>query len=295
MIKSENFEFLLDTRLKKVYEKTWREIPSRLNLLYSKRSSDKNIEYDYTMSDIGMPDKFDGQINYQELYGQYRKSYEHTEQVTGIRIQRKLLDDDQYDVIDKMPMLLSRSMKYQREIDGANTFANAFSGGFLGSDEKALCASDHPAVGTSSTQSNTSTDEFNLAALKADRIAMQKVNTDKGNRAGIMGSMVLVPVDLLDSALEITKSQSVPYEFSNTINVNDGRYKVIDWIQLVDTNNWFMIDPQMMKMFLIWYNRINTEFNRDVDSDTYVRKYSTYMRYSNGFSGWNWLRGHNVS
>ena len=122
-----------------------------------------------------------------------------------------------------------------------------------------------------------------------------KKETDKGNKAGIFPTMILCPIDLGDTAAEITKSDKVPYEISNTMNVLDGRYKVIDWLYLTDTNNWFMIDANMMKMFLIWYNRINTEFNRDVDSDTYVRKYSTYMRYSNGFSGWNWVLGHNVS
>ena len=302
MLKSENFEYLLDTRLKKVYDKTWKEIPSRLNSLYSIKTSDKAVEYDYALGDIGLPEVFDGQVKYQDVSGQYRKSYSHEELVTGLRIQRKLVDDDQYDVIDKLPMQLSRSMKLQREEDAASTFANAFSDSYAGGDGKSLCNDAHPAVGTDDTQDNKGTYELTVAYLKTVRLAMQKFETDKGNLAGIMPSMLLVPIDLADTAAEITKSELVPYQDAagtteniQTINVNLGRYSVMDWIYLADTNNWFMIDPMMMKMFLIWYNRKGVEFNRDADTDTYVRKYSTYMRYSKGFSGWNWVYGNEVA
>lgn len=295
MLKSDNYEYLLDTRLKKVYEKTWKEIPSRLSLLFNTRTSDKAIEYDYEMGDIGLPTTFDGQIDYQELYGQYRTTYEHEEIVTGIRIQRKLVDDDQYDVIDKSPQLLSRSMKLKRETDGSSIFSNAFSASYTGGDGKELCNSVHPNKTGSTQQRNTQTYELTLAYLKTVRLAMQKFTTDKGNKVGIIADTLLIPVDLSDQAMEITKSDLVPYEISNTVNVNRGRYKIIDWIQLSDANNWFMIDSSQMKMYLIWYNRIRTEFNRDEDSDTYVRKFSTYMRYSNGFSNWNWCYGLNVA
>lgn len=300
MLKSENFEYLLDTRLKKVYDKTWKEIPSRLDSLFTTRSSDKAVEYDYTLGDIGLPEAFDGQVKYQDISGQYRQSYSHEELVTGIRIQRKLVDDDQYDVIDKLPSQLSRSMKLQREEDGASVFANAFNVAYAGSDAVALCSNSHPYVGTSDTQDNSGAYELTIAYLKTVRLVMQKTKTDKGNLAGVMPSMLLVPIDLADTAAEITKSELVPYsdnanQTNQTINVNLGRYSVMDWIYLQDTNNWFMIDPLLMKMFLIWYNRKGVEFNRDNDMDTYVRKYSTYMRYSKGFSGWNWLYGNNVA
>ena len=93
MEKSEQFPFLLDTRLNKVFDKAWKDTVSRLALLYDVVSSKLAVEYDYAIGDIGAPTVFDGQVDYQEIFGQYRTSYEHDELVTGIRIQRKLLDD----------------------------------------------------------------------------------------------------------------------------------------------------------------------------------------------------------
>ena len=152
---------------------------------------------------------------------------------------------DQYSVIDKMPMTLSRSMKLQREEDAANPFTNAFNSAYLGGDGKALCHATHGKKGTSSTQSNTGTSELTHANLKTERISMIKTKTDKNKFVGSYPTMIIAPIDLGDDAAEITKSEKVPYEISNTYNVNDGRWKVVDWLYLTDTNNWFSkMDPQ---------------------------------------------------
>lgn len=297
MQKSANYEYLLDTRLKRVIAKTWETVPTRREALYNIQPSDKAIEYDYTMGDIGLATRFDetGQVNYQDMSGQYRTSYEAEEIVTGMRIQRKLIDDDQYAVIDKMAGRLSRSMKLTQEDDAVSVFSNAFSSSYTGSDSVALCSSSHPAVGTSTVQSNTSTYEFTLARLKTVRLAMMKFNTDKNNRIGVIPDTLILPVDLAQTAAEMTGSELVPYEMSNTVNYNKGRYKIIDWMYMIDTNNWFVVDSSRMKTFLMWYVRKDAEFNRDKDSDTYVTKHSAYMRYSNGFSGWDWISGNNAS
>ena len=56
-----------------------------------------------------------------------------------------------------------------------------------------------------------------------------------------------------------------------------------------------MADSRMMKMFFIWLNRIPLEFGRDKDFDTFISKFSAYMRYSYGWVDWRWIYGHLVS
>lgn len=43
-----------------------------------------------------------------------------------------------------------------------------------------------------------------------------------------------------------------------------------------------MIDSDYMKIYLQWFDRIALEFNQDKDFDTYIAKYSCYMRFSYG-------------
>jgi len=56
-----------------------------------------------------------------------------------------------------------------------------------------------------------------------------------------------------------------------------------------------MIDSNMMKMYLQWFNRIPLEFFQDKSFDTLISKFAAYMRYSFGWSDWRWLYGHSVS
>jgi hypothetical protein len=115
------------------------------------------------------------------------------------------------------------------------------------------------------------------------------------NLMDVMYDTILVPPNLEETANIITKTDKEVGSAQNDINFNKGKYKVIVWNRLSDTNNWFMIDSKYMKMFLKWFDRIPTEFNKDKDFDTYVAKWSVYTRYSYGFSDWRWIYGQNVS
>jgi hypothetical protein len=51
----------------------------------------------------------------------------------------------------------------------------------------------------------------------------------------------------------------------------------------------------MMKLYLKWFNRIPVEFNKDKDFETYLAKWSVYVRYGYGFSDFAWIYGHAVA
>ena len=71
---------------------------------------------------------------------------------------------------------------------------------------------------------------------------------------------------------------------------------MIVWDYLSDTNNWFMIDSMLAKMYLNWYDRVPMEFAMDPTSDFSLEaRFRGYMRYSYGWDDWRWIYGHNVS
>ena len=293
MLKSANFENLLDERLRKVYFNTLQEVPTKIPMLYNILSSDKAVEYDYEIGDIGSIGEFNGKIDYSDIDGQYRTSYEHTEYAGGIQIQRRLLDDDQYSVINKAPNLLAVSMRRRRETDAAEVFNSAFATKTYG-DGLVLCSSAHTAVGTTTTWSNAGSSALSPASISAARLAMKKFTSSSDQIVDLDPDTVIVPIDLEETATEILKTDRQIDSANNNVNFNQDRYKLIVWRYLTDTNDWFMVDSRLMKMQLNWFNRIGVEFNKDVDSDTYIRKWSSYMRYSNGASGWRFIYGSQV-
>ena len=143
--------------------------------------------------------------------------------------------------------------------------------------------------------SNLGTSALSQTSLSAARLAMRDFVDDTLNLMNVMPDTLLVPPELEETAYVITQSDRKNGTADNDANFNKGRYKIIVWDYLQDTNNWFLIDSRYAKMFLKWFNRVPVEFNKDKDFDTYISKWSTYSRYSYGFSDWSWIYGNQVS
>ena len=265
--------------------------------IYGVEKSTKAVEYDYALGGVGDLEEFTGTIGYTDFEGQYKVSYTHREWVKGMKIERKLVDDDQYSVINKRPMALALSAKRTKEKHGASVFNSAFNTSiFTGGDTYALCANAHTWNGTSTTQDNLYTTALSATSLATARLGMRNFLDDTDNLLNARGDLLIVPPELEQTAYEITQTDKTPYDANNTKNfIKSLNYKVIVWDYLTDTNNWFLLDSRYTKMFLKWFNRIPVEFNKDKDFDTYLSKWSVYNRYSYGFSSWTWVLGSQVS
>jgi phage major head subunit gpT-like protein len=296
IVASENFGYLLDPGLRKIFTDEYNLPGSLLDMIYGVEKSNKATEYDYAIGGLSDMEEFDGTITYSDFSGQYRVSYSHKEWVKGIKIERKLVDDDLYNVINKRPQTLALVAKRTREKHGSNIFNNAFNTTiFAGGDTYALCYSAHTAKGTSTTQSNAGSSALSKTSLAAARLAMRGFMDDTDNLINAQGDTLLVPPELEQTAWELTQSDKVVDSAENNPNFFKGRYKVLVWDYLSDSNNWFLLDSRYGKLFLKWFDRIPVEFNKDKDFDTYVAKWSAYTRYSYGFSDWKWIYGSNVS
>lgn len=296
LVASENFGYLLDPGLRKIFMDEYMMPGMVSDMLYSKEKSSKAVEYDLGIGGMGDLEEFDGTIPYGDFHMQYRVSYTHKEWVKGIKVERKLVDDDLYNVINKRPQQLALVAKRTREKHGASLFNNAFNTStFAGGDGLALCANAHTAVGTATTQDNAGSTALSATAVEATRLLMIDYLDETDNLINVMPDTILVPPNLEETAWQIVKTDREVGSANNTMNFNMGKYKVIVWNYLTDTNNWFMIDSKYMKLFLKWFDRIPQEFNKDKDFDTYISKWSTYGRYSYGFSDWKWIYGHAVA
>ena len=296
VVASENFGYLLDPGLRKIFMDEY-NLPGMVSdQLYSKEKSGKATEYDLGIGGLGDLEEFDGTIPYGDFHMQYRVSYSHKEWVKGIKIERKLVDDDLYNVINKRPQQLALVARRTREKHGATVFNNAFNTStFAGGDGLSLCNAVHTAIGTATTQSNSGTTALSATAVEATRLIMRDFLDETDNLINVMPDTILVPPNLEETAWQIVKSDKELNSANNNPNFSMGKYRVIVWDYLSDTNNWFMIDSKYMKLFLKWFDRIPQEFNKDKDFDTYISKWSTYSRYSYGFSDWKWLYGHAVT
>lgn len=294
MLISENFADLLEPGLRTVFADVFNRQTSNLPVLFNMQDSEKAVEHDLEMGDIADFEPFTGSIAYDDIKEGYKTNYEHTEYAKGLKIERKLVQDDMYSVINKRPAALSLAAFRRREADGASVFNNSFNSGYTGGDALSLCNSAHTSNVGGTTQSNTGTTALSPTAVETVRRAMVKFKTNRDNNFTVEPDMLIVPVDLDQTAYEIINSKGKVDTAQNNVNFHFGKYKLVVWPNyLTSTTRWWMVDSQMMKMFLLWFDREPVQFFRDSDFETLVAKFAGYMRYSFGWSDWRWVFGNN--
>src|SRR3990167_8004067 len=97
---SSQFVKLLDKRLREVAYNTYDELPSMIDKLYRVLPSDSAWEEFYEVGALPDIPEFTGQITYLSQSPGFHKKIEPKEYAGGVQIERKLLDDKKYPVLD---------------------------------------------------------------------------------------------------------------------------------------------------------------------------------------------------
>jgi phage major head subunit gpT-like protein len=302
---SQNWPILLEPGLRAIFELARQPIieQSRIPNFFNVTTSQKAQEHDQGLGGMSDWNEYGGQIEYDDTELGYKVTYTHKEYAKGIAIERKLVDDDMYNIINNRVSLLALTAERTREKHGASVFDLAFSSAQVGGDSKPLCASDHPASPVNATtQSNAGSTALSYDSIIATRKLMRAFKDDTGELTPIMPDTILVPPALEETAYYATRAVVEPTdgttasEPTNPNYVRSKGFNVVVWDYLSDTNNWFMIDSSLGKRHLHWFNRVPLEFAFDPTGGyDLVARYRGYMRYSYGFSDWRWIYGHAVA
>lgn len=107
-------------------------------------------------------------------------------------------------------------------------------------DGQYLIDTDHP-VG-STTYSNNTASALSASALAVGRAAMKGRTDDEGRIIGVNPTHLIVPLELEDTALEITQSPVKIGASNATINVLQNSLQVVVLPELTNASAWFLID-----------------------------------------------------
>ena len=300
---STQFGDLLDPRFRKIFFERYKALPSLRESLYTTISSDRDTVRDSSVGTLGDLTEFTGTITYDDMSQGYDVTETHKQFASGFSVQRTLFDDDQFNVMDRRPAALATSVQRTMETHGARPFVNAFSVDtyfYNHSEAVALCSNSHTTTSGASTTTgfdNLSTSSLSAVALEAARIQMIRFRGDRAERITVMPDTILIPAQgtMEETAWEIINSQGKIDTANNNANFHQGKFKVMVWHYLTDSNDWFLIDSTMMKDMLYWVNRIPAEFGWIEDFDTLVAKYRVYCRYGLYHNDWRWINGSQVS
>ena len=297
MYNSASYADLLEPGLRKVFADVFyqEQQQSIASILFNVSESRKAQEHDLEMGDVADFSPFTGTVSYDDTGEGYKTNYVHQEFTKGMKVERKLVDDDLYNVIARKPQQLGLAAFRKRETDAASVFNNAFVTNITGGDGQPLCSTVHPSNNGGSSQSNSGSTALSPTEVETARIKMVKYQSNRNNPLSIQPDMLIVPVDLESYAYEIINSRGKVDTAQNNVNFHVGRYKLVVWPNyLTSSTRWFMVDSRIMKMYLNWFDRITPQFYKDTDFDTLLAKFAGYMRYSYGWSDWRWVYGENA-
>jgi len=294
---TENFGDLLDSRVRKIYDTEYKENvnESMIPMIFGMETSTKNYEI---VSGIGgMQDlqPFDGQISYDAVAQLYDKTFSFPERALGMKVERKLYDDDLFGIMDRKPRQMAMSSARTREKYGASILNGSFIG-TDGPDSLPLCSASHPySPDDATTMSNAGSSALNATSIEATRrIGHNSIFNDRGELLSINYDTIICTVNNEETAYEIINSKGKVDTANNNPNFHKGRYKLAIWDRLTDSDNWWMVDSRLCKMFLLWWDRVKDGIKMDRDTDSLVAKWYVYERYSAGWADWRPIYGHNV-
>lgn len=294
MITTGNFQDALEPIAIKNFSLGFKEKPQERDMIFEVKKSKKLIETYLEIGDIGAMNEFSGDLEYEDVTQGYKMTVEAKEYAKGIKIQKKFVLTDQIDVVESLPRLLGLAARRLMLSDTFYAFNNAFSA-FLTLDGLSLCNTAHTSNNGGANQSNSGTTAFSEAAVETARRTMHSFGTNVDQLFDIQPDMLIVPRALEQAAYELISSSGKVDTANNNANFHKGKYKLLVSDYLEDTNNWFLVDSELMKMFNIWNTVAPLEFKQAEQFDNYAARYGAYMFYGYGSRDWRWLFGSNVS
>lgn len=287
-----NWPDLLEKDFRKIFQDQYQLLPMMVPDLFSIQKSDAAFEKTSAVGQVPDFAEFTGKVNEVSPTQAYDKTYTFTEYAAKIEIQRKLAADDQYRVMSRYPKNLSVSASRSREKLGAQLYDLAFTFEPSDGDGAELCASDHGSnVPTTAAQSNEGTLALNATNVETTRINMHAFKDDIGELISVMPDTITIPRALEQTGWEIINTKGKVDTANNNANFHQGKYKLVVWDRLTDTNNWFMSDYSMQKEYQLWWNREPVQFFQDKDSNTMTAIYLGYYRVGIGWDDWRYVFG----
>jgi phage major head subunit gpT-like protein len=301
---SEQWAELLEPGIRSVFYLTFSELaaPSRIPILFNQMGSTKASEHFLGVGGMSNWKEFEGTIEYDNPEQGYKTTLTHKEYAQGFPVERKLVDDDMYNVINARPRQLAMSAVRTREEHAASIFNNAFSSSYTGGDSIALCGAHPYSPSNASTQANNGTAALSYDNVVTARRTMREYKDDRGKLIAINPNLILVPPELEDTANRSVNTmrgdrtqRPDTADYSASLG-QEHKMSYLVWDYLTDANNWFVIDTQLANIHLLWMDRTGLEFALDPTSGyDLVARYRGYQRYAYGWSDWRWCFGNAVA
>ncbi len=289
------FSALLAPGLRKVFGTEYKDFPEEFSQLLTVLTSKRNYEEELMTAGLGLhTTKAQGQsLSYDDPIQGGDVRYTHAAWALGFRVTREMYDDDLYAVMKKMAKQLARSARLTVEMEVGALLDDLFSGStYTGHDDAAACASHTLLTGATYANYAATATDLTIGALRSASERLERTLNERGlpDTRG-QGEILVVTPTYKWVADEILKSEGKAYTADNTMNAFDGLgIKPFVTHYQSDTDQWMLTAAKALHDLKFFW-RVQPKFENEDDFDTKDAKFSSYMRFSMGFTDWRGLDG----
>ena len=289
-----NFSDELDPSIREIFFDRYDQEPQIMPTVFNIETSSKDSEKDSATTAFGKLQQTNelGALDYEDPIKMYPTTYTHLKYTKGFKVSQELVEDDQNNVISRMPRALAKSVAYTTEYWGASVFNRAFQTAYTSyGDGLPLCSTAHTRADGGANQSNASGNSIvlNEVNLETGRLALEKALNDKGEIVNFKADELLIPIDLRKTAQILTESTMRSGTANNDVNIYEGVFTVKPWRYVTTATNWFLLDKS--NHLVNWFWRIRPEFKNDFNFDADAALYKVRIRFSFGWSDWRGVWG----
>src|SRR6266850_1136676 len=228
------FAALLAPGLKKVFFETYQQWPEEYQKYNNVDTSERAYEEDLVVSSLGaVPQKQENDpIVYDDPIQGATVRYTHIIFGLGFRVTKKMVQDDLYNVMNRMSKALSRSSRQSIEVHGASVLNDSVLGSplILGQDGLGLISTAHTLLGGGTIANRPNPDaQLSLTSLQAANLHFEKLVDERGLNMMKRPTMLIVHPDNKFRARELLQSEYKPGSADNEINAlkeEDMKYMV---------------------------------------------------------------------
>lgn len=294
---------LLEPWVTEIFFNRYNMIEELFSQVFNVKSSTRAFEDTFAVSTLGTFQlKPEGTaISYDDPVQSGRKRIVHSTYALGFRVTMEMMDDDQHNIISRMPSDLGDSARNHKENLAWGLFNDAFDGNtYTGIPEgdgtaRSLCNTGHIRLkdgGTSSNSLNPGV-AFSVSGLESALTNFRLTQNDSGRYIQLRPSTVVTHTNEEFNVAQVMDSQQEPFTADNQINaVSSSRTGLSHLMSpyLTDTDAWWVVASKDQHS-LCWYNRMEMTFDRSKDSETKDAKFDAMYRASVTFDDWRGVVG----
>lgn len=290
------FASLLAPGLKKVFFETYQQWAEEYTKINNMDTSERAFEEDLVVSSLGaVPEKGEQDvIVYDDPIQGAVVRYTHLIFALGFRVTKKMVQDDLYNVMNRMSRALARSSRQTTEVNGYAVYNDSILATplILGQDGLGLIHTAHTLLGGGTHSNRPAVDaQLSLTTLQAANLHYDKLVDERGLNIMIKPKLLLIHPDNKFVARELLMSEFKPGTTDNEINAlrsEDMKFMVGHFLNSA-TAWWLLADGADHSVKFYWRQRPN--FEESDDFDTKAAKFSVDFRSSAGFTDWRGVYG----